>query len=119
MAAAVNDEYTDTFFSDAKTDEGYDERLRAVVQNTLANFEEAMRIQGRARYIIEPSLAIQDEDIDIYDVGFHDSISRDEFYLGQQTDEEEQRARAAGDIQSAHYKRAFLGAVPALEGYCR
>ena len=62
MKAAVDGLYGDPFFGKAKTDEGYRKRLRAVVQNTLVEFREEMRMKGHARTITEydgpPSVVI-------------------------------------------------------------
>ncbi|KAH8906407.1 hypothetical protein BR93DRAFT_750456 [Coniochaeta sp. PMI_546] len=53
MKAAVDGVYNDRFFGSAKTDAGYQRRLRGVVQNTLTEFEELMRKKGHARTIVE------------------------------------------------------------------
>ncbi|KND92419.1 Interferon-induced GTP-binding protein Mx [Tolypocladium ophioglossoides CBS 100239] len=53
MAAAVDGIYNDRFFGSAKTDEGYRRRLRAVVQNTLIDFENKMQENGRSRRIVD------------------------------------------------------------------
>ena len=49
----VDGVYNDAFFGSSRTKEGLDKRLRAVVQNTLGDFEESMRERGQARVIIE------------------------------------------------------------------
>ncbi|KAF2464380.1 uncharacterized protein BDR25DRAFT_319249 [Lindgomyces ingoldianus] len=59
MKAAVDGIYNDPFFGSAKTEEGYQKRLRAVAQNTLTDFREDMRLKGQTRVIIEPSLKCQ------------------------------------------------------------
>lgn len=56
MKAAVDGEYSNPFFGSARTVEGYRKRLRARVQNTLAEFEEKMRAQGHYRSIVETEL---------------------------------------------------------------
>lgn len=53
IRAAIDGVYSDGFFGSAKTDAGYQKRLRAVVQNTLSDFEESMRTRGRALDIVE------------------------------------------------------------------
>ena len=53
IKAAVDGIYNDGFFGSAKTDEGYRKRLRAVVQNSLTDFQEEMRWKGQARSIVE------------------------------------------------------------------
>ncbi|KAI0165170.1 P-loop containing nucleoside triphosphate hydrolase protein [Hypoxylon sp. FL1284] len=45
--------YRDHFFGSARDDEGRRKRLRAVVQNTLADFSHNMRTNGQARQIVE------------------------------------------------------------------
>jgi len=55
MKAAVDGIYNGPFFGSAKTEEGYQKRLRAVVQNTLTDFGEDMWRDGQTRVIIEPS----------------------------------------------------------------
>ncbi|KAG6266920.1 hypothetical protein E4U48_005272 [Claviceps purpurea] len=53
MKAAINGEYNHPFFGSAKTNEGYNKRLRARVQNTLADFKEVMRERGEQRKIVD------------------------------------------------------------------
>ncbi|KAG5922928.1 hypothetical protein E4U42_005133 [Claviceps africana] len=57
MKAAVDGEYNNAFFGSAKSKEGYKRRLRARVQNILAEFEEVMRLKGRQRRIVDDPLA--------------------------------------------------------------
>jgi hypothetical protein len=45
--------YNDRFFRNAMTEDGYRRRLRAVIQNTLTDFEETLREEGHARVIVE------------------------------------------------------------------
>jgi GTP-binding protein EngB required for normal cell division len=59
MKAAVDGLYNDPFFGSAKVEEGYQKRLRAVVQNTLTGFEEDMRLNDQTRIIIESPLEDQ------------------------------------------------------------
>lgn len=59
MKAAVDGIYNDPFFGSAKTEQGYQRRLRAVVQNTLIQFEENMRWKGQTQVITEPPLKNQ------------------------------------------------------------
>lgn len=51
MKATINGTYEDAFFGSAKTEEGYQKRLRAVVQNRLAEFAVRMRKHGHTRHI--------------------------------------------------------------------
>ncbi|KAG6030299.1 hypothetical protein E4U41_000131 [Claviceps citrina] len=55
MKAAVDGEYNHPFFGSAKGEEGYKRRLRARVQNILAEFEKDMRLRGHHRTIVEES----------------------------------------------------------------
>ena len=45
--------YHDPYFGDAMTDEGYEKRFRAVVQNRLIDFSNVMRIRGQSRKILD------------------------------------------------------------------
>jgi hypothetical protein len=53
MKAAVDGIYNDPFFGSAKTEDGYQKRLRAVVQNSLTSFNERMRLEGQTRTIVD------------------------------------------------------------------
>jgi GTP-binding protein EngB required for normal cell division len=53
MKAAIDGIYNDRFFGRAKTEEGYQKRLRAVVQNSLTEFEEDMRVNGQTQIIVD------------------------------------------------------------------
>lgn len=75
MSGAVEGVYNAPFFGSSKTDEGYRKRLRAVVQNTLSDFSERVRKEGRSLTIIE-----SDEE-DGY-LGPSNAVSRDN-YLDQ------------------------------------
>jgi GTP-binding protein EngB required for normal cell division len=55
MKAAVDGIYNDAFFGRAQEESGYQKRIRAVVQNTLTEFEEQMRKKGQTRVIVESS----------------------------------------------------------------
>jgi hypothetical protein len=73
MKAAVDGVYNGKFFGSANTDEGYEKRLRAVIQNTLTEFAEDMRKNGHTRMIIEfPSSGDRRE---------HSKVSRAEYIL--------------------------------------
>lgn len=58
VRAAVDGNYENAFFGSARTEEGYEKRLRAVVQNSLTDFEVMIWTHGQARVIIE------DDDVD-------------------------------------------------------
>lgn len=57
--AAVDGNYNHVFFGDKKTYDGYNKRLRAVVQNLLAEFSRHMRSDGESQIIIDSDV---DED---------------------------------------------------------
>jgi hypothetical protein len=57
MRAAINGQYSDPFFGDASTSEGYQRRLRAVLQNRLTDFAEVMRKEGHTYTIIDEGTA--------------------------------------------------------------
>ncbi|KAL8816282.1 MAG: hypothetical protein Q9191_008359 [Dirinaria sp. TL-2023a] len=51
--AAVDGVYTDPFFGDANTDEGYTKRLRAVVVKANKSYAQEMRENGQTRLILD------------------------------------------------------------------
>jgi GTP-binding protein EngB required for normal cell division len=53
VRAAVDGQYSDPFFGDASTPEGYQKRLRAVLQNTLTEFAADMRKKGHTFTIMD------------------------------------------------------------------
>jgi hypothetical protein len=53
VRAAIDGQYSDSFFGDASTTEGYQKRLRAVLQNTLTDFATDMRKKGHTYTIID------------------------------------------------------------------
>ncbi|CAN9372578.1 unnamed protein product [Alternaria alternata] len=53
VKAAVDGQYLDPFFGDASTNEGYQKRLRAVLQNTLTAFAADMRRKGHTFTILD------------------------------------------------------------------
>jgi GTP-binding protein EngB required for normal cell division len=55
IGAATDGLYTDVFFGDASTAEGYQKRLRACLHNILTKFAERMRRQGHMYDIVEHS----------------------------------------------------------------
>jgi len=54
--AAVDGTYGDPFFGDPRLDEGYDKRLRAVVQNLNLGYADDMRLRGHHRKIVDAAL---------------------------------------------------------------
>jgi hypothetical protein len=55
MTASVDGKYSHPFFGSSTTAEGYGKRLRAVVQCTLKDFAEKMRLKGHAVEIVDDS----------------------------------------------------------------
>jgi GTP-binding protein EngB required for normal cell division len=55
MKAATEGSYSDPFFGDASTDQGYQKRLRANLQNILTKFANTMRKQGHTYEIVDQS----------------------------------------------------------------
>ncbi|WQF77026.1 Putative dynamin stalk domain, GTPase effector domain-containing protein [Colletotrichum destructivum] len=55
MKAAVEGNYSHSFFGNALGEDGYKRRLRAVVQNTLTAFAADMEMKGQSRVITEHS----------------------------------------------------------------
>jgi len=53
VRAAIDGQYSDPFFGDASTGEGYQRRLRAVLQNTLTDFAADMREKGHTVAIVD------------------------------------------------------------------
>lgn len=53
VKAATDGVYMDSFFGDARSQEGYNKRLRAVVQRHLSEFEERMREEGHEQDIVD------------------------------------------------------------------
>lgn len=51
--SATDGIYQESFFGSANTTDGYRRRLRAVVQNSLNDFQEAMRQEGEGRVILD------------------------------------------------------------------
>lgn len=58
IKAAVNGTYSHSFFGSASTYEGYQKRLRALLQNTLTDFAETMRKNGHKYDIIDEDIAV-------------------------------------------------------------
>jgi GTP-binding protein EngB required for normal cell division len=57
IKVATDGSYSDSFFGDASTDEGYRKRLRANLQNILTEFAHTMRTQGHTYDIVDQSSA--------------------------------------------------------------
>lgn len=53
VRAAIDGQYSDPFFGKASTSEGYQKRLRAVLQNTLTSFATVMRQEGHTYTIVD------------------------------------------------------------------
>lgn len=50
--SATDGFYEDEFFGDARSDEGYEKRLRAVIQNSNRSFSKSMRLRGHSMEIV-------------------------------------------------------------------
>jgi GTP-binding protein EngB required for normal cell division len=57
IRAAIDGQYSDPYFGHASTSEGYQRRLRAVLQNTLTDFAEVMRKEGHTYTILDTGTA--------------------------------------------------------------
>ncbi|KAI6365428.1 hypothetical protein MCOR25_005355 [Pyricularia grisea] len=53
MTAAVEGNYSDAFFGDASSDDGYAKRIRAVVQSSLREFRDIMMRDGKTEDILD------------------------------------------------------------------
>ncbi|CAI7647550.1 unnamed protein product [Penicillium viridicatum] len=53
VKAAVDGTYNDPFFGDAKTDDGYRKRIRAVIQNQNQKFTDNISHRGHVRHVVE------------------------------------------------------------------
>lgn len=76
VKASVSGSYNDSFFLDAKTESGYQRRIRAVVQNLNEDFASEMSLRGHYRRVIEPESEAGTVPSDSHDV-VH--ITRDDF----------------------------------------
>ncbi|KAH0597145.1 hypothetical protein MHUMG1_05455 [Metarhizium humberi] len=63
MKAAVDGFYNDPFFGSSKSEEGYQKRLRAVVQGLLIDFKDNMNELGCTRHIVDSDDESDDEDM--------------------------------------------------------
>jgi GTPase SAR1 family protein len=61
MGNSIDGVYFNPFFSDAMEDEGYEKRLRAVVQNRLSDFSDILEEKGMQRRIIDDAESIDSE----------------------------------------------------------
>lgn len=57
MRSCINGSYDDRFFGDAESEYSEQKRLRAVVQNTLLQFSDAMQTDGHAKHIVDKALS--------------------------------------------------------------
>ncbi len=62
---AANGVYYDPYFEDAMSEQGYDKRSRAVVQNRLTDFSNTMRCRGESRKILDDSEVAEDAEHEI------------------------------------------------------
>ncbi|KAH9908514.1 P-loop containing nucleoside triphosphate hydrolase protein [Xylariomycetidae sp. FL2044] len=61
IKAAVDGTYTHPYFANTDESEAYPKRYRAVIQNTLSNFADEMRVDGRAKFIQEEGRVSSDD----------------------------------------------------------
>jgi GTP-binding protein EngB required for normal cell division len=73
MRAAVDGVYKHPFFGSAKTDDGFRKRLRAVVQDTLNDFKEDMRLKGHSRVILDAPQ--EGNDLEAHEISRSDYIN--------------------------------------------
>lgn len=67
IKATTDGLYSDSFFGDASTTEGYRKRLRAILQNNLTEFAESMRKKGHTYNIIDEGPTQRARDITRHD----------------------------------------------------
>lgn len=58
--SATDGFYEDEFFGDARSDEGYNKRLRAVIQNSNRSFSKTMRLRGHSVEIVPEGTPVND-----------------------------------------------------------
>ncbi|EAQ88463.1 hypothetical protein CHGG_05082 [Chaetomium globosum CBS 148.51] len=75
VKSAADGNYDNSFFADAKTTSGYEQRIRAVVQNLNEDFASKLSLQGHYRQVIDGEPATADTS-DPHEVA---QISRDDF----------------------------------------
>ncbi|EXJ76185.1 uncharacterized protein A1O5_00693 [Cladophialophora psammophila CBS 110553] len=73
---AISGIYISSFFGDAMEDEGYERRLRAVVQNRLTDLAQTMEEQGMQRKIIDDAEEIDSEENQILRPDFVDEVKQ-------------------------------------------
>ncbi|KIW99024.1 uncharacterized protein Z519_00687 [Cladophialophora bantiana CBS 173.52] len=73
---AINGIYTSPFFGDAMEDEGYERRLRAVVQNRLTDLAQTMEERGMQRVIIDDDDEMDPEENQILRSDFVDEVKQ-------------------------------------------
>ncbi|KAL2290453.1 hypothetical protein FJTKL_15553 [Diaporthe vaccinii] len=75
IKASIDGVYNNCFFTDAQSDRGYCQRLRAVIQNSNQQFAKDLLAHGQYRYITESHR----EFVEGSDLGENIRISRNEF----------------------------------------
>ena len=71
---AIDGAYFNPFFGDAIKDEGYEKRLRAVVQNCLSDFSVALEEKGMQRKIVDDTESIDSEYAQIHHSKFVEEV---------------------------------------------
>ncbi|KAK4127007.1 hypothetical protein N657DRAFT_653362 [Parathielavia appendiculata] len=82
VKASVGGNYNDPFFLDAKTESGYQQRIRAVVQNLNEDFASEMSLRGHYFQVIDPeSEAVPSDSHDVVCINRDDFISQIEHLM--------------------------------------
>ncbi|KAL8410370.1 hypothetical protein RB596_000180 [Gaeumannomyces avenae] len=76
VKASVGGNYNNSFFLDAKAEPGYQQRIRAVVQNLNEDFASEMSLRGHYQRVIDPESEAEAVPSDSHDVVY---ITRDDF----------------------------------------
>ncbi|KAK4118379.1 hypothetical protein N657DRAFT_606320 [Parathielavia appendiculata] len=82
VKASVGGNYNDPFFLDAKTESGYQQRIRAVVQNLNKDFASEMSLRGHYHQVVDPeSEAVSSDSHDVVYITRDDFISQIEHLM--------------------------------------
>ena len=73
---AIDGIYFNPFFGDAMQNEGYERRLRAVVQNCLSDFSVLLEEKGMQREILDDTESIENKSTQIHYSKFVDEVSQ-------------------------------------------
>ncbi|KAK4095885.1 hypothetical protein N658DRAFT_519494 [Parathielavia hyrcaniae] len=82
VKASVGGNYNDPFFLDAKTESGYQQRIRAVIQNLNEDFASEMSLRGHHHQVVDPeSKAVPSDSHDVVYITRDDFISQIEHLM--------------------------------------